>query len=912
MNNECKDDLFTLEQETLSLLNKCNSKGRKSRRFDESSLNLLEKRQQRTLERAEHQQRTLERADHKKCRIDEAEKAAIVIQSFYRSYRRSNKSFMANSLKEAAKEGCTSRYFNEDGTATLHLRNSISNVFKQDRFESISTLLLYEANTANASNPVHQITSKYEPLFTLKENKLVSKVNLRKKGQVSKHKVKTLQRKDNLSEGIAITDVEHAGYLKAKKQGSRAHSLKNKPTTHEQTNSSICFICWSTKKGKSCQFAQSEQKELDDLTIPFCSNWGIETIRNKYRSLSGKIDTPVKLSRLSFAKDKRRFSAVESVQSHPLLQSLTTHVMKSNQLARLNAHVKQWFRSLVEWVKYHCTLAENEFFLNKDICQHLRVKTTNNNSRKLRLCTNELPKTMLYNPPVTGKNGCDVDILSKARDLDVDGNIIEYLCIDPMSTPEPKRIYEPRPFVQTEARSIELSKSVDILDSGTTIETITEAIVRKKPTEHDGTTRDGKNWEVILSQKLLTGIPPPYHGFIIKDNIVRTPAEPPNECFPRKDQKVPYPHVNYIKRPLEHELNNRRMPTIAIKTGISTDEKHYYGKNRPEQTGDEEDRGFRTSESEEMAQLDSSFSSKMFVPSEDIVTPNETKVLPTRATKADIDYPFLESIPRQNKIWDLAHLVQEKRIPNPSKTQIITVRTKQEPGKFMKNSNPNLPLGRFTTIETRSWSFVQKKRIVMFTTTEGMPYWYDRRNGKTFWSKPLYDEEMKPIIKGGLVLGRQDNAYHPCNEKLKTFEDVRSNSRKALLSIHEDEETMKDRIRAMTCSQPPSIKAGNSSSNEMTKTHSKAAEIKKADQSLRLGELIQKRKDERISNRVIAKNKISIEESLEQEVCLLCFICMSMYMISSNNTLIKVERNCFFYRCFDSATYVQSNEGATE
>ena len=123
---------------------------------------------------------------------------------------------------------------------------------------------------------------------------------------------------------------------------------------------------------------------------------------------------------------------------------------------------------------------------------------------------------------------------------------------------------------------------------------------------------------------------------------------------------------------------------------------------------------------------------------------------------------------------------------------------------------------------------------------------------------------------------------------------------------------MKDRIRAMTCSQPPSIKAGNSSSNEMTKTHSKAAEIKKADQSLRLGELIQKRKDERISNRVIAKNKISIEESLEQEVCLLCFICMSMYMISSNNTLIKVERNCFFYRCFDSATYVQSNEGATE
>ncbi|GFH54691.1 hypothetical protein CTEN210_11167 [Chaetoceros tenuissimus] len=860
MNNE-KQDLFTLEQETLSLLNKCNSKGRKSRRFDESSLKLLQK-HHRTLERGEHQQPTYE---HQKYRIDEAEKAAIVIQSFYRRYRRSNQSFMVNSLKEAAKEGCTSRYFNEDGTATLHLRNSISNVFKQDRFESISTLLLYEANTANANNAGNQITSKYEPLFTLKENKLVSKVNLRKKGQVSKQKVKALHRKDNLLQGVAIKDVEHAGYLKAKKQDSRAHSFKNQPTTHEKRNSSICFICWSTKKGKSCQFAQSEQKEIDEMKVPFCSNWGIETIRNKYRSLSGKIDVPVQFSRLSFAKDKRRFSAVKSIQSHPLLQSLTNHVTKSNQLARLNAHVKQWFRSLVEWVKYQCTLTEIDFFTNKDICQHLRAKTTNDNSRILRLCTKELPKAMLYNPPVTGKNGCDLGILSKARDLDVDGNITEYLRIEPMPTPKPKRIYEPRPFVQTESRSIELSKSVDILDSGTPIETITDTIVRTKPTEHDGTTRDGKNWEVTLSQKLLTGIPPPYHGFIIRNNIVRTPTEPPNENFSIKDSKVPYPHVNYVKRPLEHELNNRRMPTIAIKTGISTDEKHYYGKNRPEQTGDVEDRGFRTSESEEMAQLDSSFSSKMFVPSENIVTPNETKVLPTRATKADIEYPFLESIPRQNEIRDLAHLVQEKRFPNPSKTQIITVRTKQEPGKFMKNSDPNLPLGRFTTIETRSWSFVQKKRIVMFTTAEGIPYWYDRRNGKTFWSKPLYDEEMKPIIKGGLVLGRQDNAYHPCNQNLKTFEDVRSNSRKALFSIHEDEETMKDRIRAMTCSQPPSVKAGNSSSNEMTKTHSKAAEREKGAQILRLSELIQKRKEERIDNRIVAKNTVSRDGSLEQE-----------------------------------------------
>ena len=50
----------------------------------------------------------------------------------------------------------------------------------------------------------------------------------------------------------------------------------------------------------------------------------------------------------------------------------------------------------------------------------------------------------------------------------------------------------------------------------------------------------------------------------------------------------------YLLRPLEHPLNYRRAPSITICSHVDYDNKYYYGRNRPDQTGEQEPHGFRT------------------------------------------------------------------------------------------------------------------------------------------------------------------------------------------------------------------------------------------------------------------------------------------------------------------------------
>ena len=39
-----------------------------------------------------------------------------------------------------------------------------------------------------------------------------------------------------------------------------------------------------------------------------------------------------------------------------------------------------------------------------------------------------------------------------------------------------------------------------------------------------------------------------------------------------------------------------------------------------------------------------------------------------------------------------------------------------------------------------------------FKTDDGIPYWYHRVTGQTFWERPLYEDEIEHPLKGGTVL----------------------------------------------------------------------------------------------------------------------------------------------------------------
>ena len=62
------------------------------------------------------------------------------------------------------------------------------------------------------------------------------------------------------------------------------------------------------------------------------------------------------------------------------------------------------------------------------------------------------------------------------------------------------------------------------------------------------------------------------------------------------------------------------------------------------------------------------------------------------------------------------------------------------------------PLGQMMAVVYWSWSFTQKDTIQEFKTDDGLPYWYPRVTGQTFWERPLYEDELDHLLKGGTKL----------------------------------------------------------------------------------------------------------------------------------------------------------------
>jgi hypothetical protein len=86
------------------------------------------------------------------------------------------------------------------------------------------------------------------------------------------------------------------------------------------------------------------------------------------------------------------------------------------------------------------------------------------------------------------------------------------------------------------------------------------------------------------------------------------------------------------------------------KVGLSPDDRHYFGLNRVEQTGEELDFGFRTSTWFVLPKPNDRLDPRSFKPSESIATPNALAITPFRIEKVDESYPFCQENSRTNRV----------------------------------------------------------------------------------------------------------------------------------------------------------------------------------------------------------------------------------------------------------------------
>jgi hypothetical protein len=310
--------------------------------------------------------------------------------------------------------------------------------------------------------------------------------------------------------------------------------------------------------------------------------------------------------------------------------------------------------------------------------------------------------------------------------------------------------------------------------------TIKFANFSRKPNPPQNMSVGGLCAELTITQLVSTYVPPQFGGFTVTDR--RSFAPTANRELIFKSLQCPDIMAKYVKRPLEHILNVRRAPTITCSTSAkpetiakhphlaeeeeegAIDEeghlvhgndvlelfcRHYHGQNRPEQTGEDKSNGFRTTMSVEGLASDAETMALTFTPTVDVATPNMPSANRSENTHADRFYPFCEPTNRDNTTLDFFHLLLGGK-SSRNQGQIFTVLGWQDPGLFGMKCDLEGPLGAYNCIVYRSWAFHQDSLVEEFLTDDGVPYWYDRKTGETFWERPLLDQEEVRGTDGGV------------------------------------------------------------------------------------------------------------------------------------------------------------------
>ena len=259
----------------------------------------------------------------------------------------------------------------------------------------------------------------------------------------------------------------------------------------------------------------------------------------------------------------------------------------------------------------------------------------------------------------------------------------------------------------------------------------------------------------ILSQFVTTAVAAQYGKFVVTAKATLAPER----------NKYTYSDITgedgYIDRkkifrtadPKEHvvigdpfknvsSVVDKRIPPSIVASATALElqaSANYHGDNRFKQTGEAQYTGFRTSVLMGMEVLNQYFAGSEFVPSAEIAVTNKADIMNPVTTAAGIDYPFCVPSTRETSMLDNYNLLTSTETTNNSAC-CFTALGRQDPGHFSMENHRSKDLGVLELRLYRSFAYFQLPHIEEYKTVDGLPYWYDKKTGETFWEHPLADE----------------------------------------------------------------------------------------------------------------------------------------------------------------------------
>ena len=764
-------------------------------------------------------------------------------------YERAQAEFELNEALGSGGFNSVDNLLGPDGMFKPNLKSTIQSALEETRFDSISSVMAdkrwMEGDGDTQKGPVRK---KKGVKVDKSRPPMVSVVTFKKKkapgaGIVLDDDGRSETKQD--AKDMTLMNVDHPGF-----EG---------PSTDGNKPDNMCFGCWSAGSTKACMLHEDPDRVVSKhQTMLLCRNWELGVMRRRYRSEEIQELFMKKASSLRYDSHRKKFVSVVE-QRHPIYRAVNHILAGYNKKAQLVVRVVRWMQSFAEEirmgaVKPHRTAEKARILrLKRSLSQWTEVVTyTKNNLGGLPIA------------PTTGYSWWEridkeqylFDHPDQALGMEVKLIIapphpvpVALYELKKFHNPAPKSIPMPRPEYSDEARTkVSGNKYIDDIHKAAWVEQIAASTMREAtlnaialvqtitpntvvqlqqrtkypvPTSVKFATlgrkpvpgllaRGGLCMELLISQLITTHFPAQYGNFMVMDKSTISPGVSPEVTI--SFQSLPMPPILqlYKARHLEHPLNYRRSPTVTINSKAAIEDLWMYGQNRPEQTGETESHGFRTTAWAKHLETHVVTNPAAFTPGADVVSLNVTASNKPFTTHADHTYPFCEPSTRDNTTLDFYHLLLTG-VHSSSKAQIFTAVTAQDPGNFQRLSDTSLPMGHLLVVVYRSWAFMQRHKIQEFKSDDGVPYWYNRDSGQTYWEKPMVEEEEVSPLLGGSQLN-PDHDEEPFTMHRGLPDQVRKHNqgefRKNQLKHHETDKEAITRRKAASSSAKVARKKG--------------------------------------------------------------------------------------------------------
>ena len=652
------------------------------------------------------------------------------------------------------------RLFQADGSARKTLRNTISSALTGSKFDSVPSLLAGDLSSGwNEHVNVVRPTSS----FREKSQSMVSVMKSTRK--LTKHTLSKAA--DDLSEpkSLSLQDVSF-GY----------------ESTEVDTEKEVCYNCWSSGDGKKCQIhVKNKSDTISSQNLSMCSNWNAGYLRRKYRAEEIQEVFNQQSQSLVFDKSQKQFLTQEEAK-HPVYRLINQHVSCLNSIYQRRQNTKTWLTSFIHRLK------EGSFQNNRSAqsAKILCLRGTTNNMAQVQKIKREM-FDLLPKAPVTGttmreKLGQDHILVERTVNIDGEETTSNFILAGP--TPVPKALYMPRKYEATPPTKFILQvnkqdhkrnvsnddadlSDLDFASLHRDHNNFVQYVTFGRKGSNGNLAVGGLSAQLLVSGRFTSCFPPQYKNITCSDEAIMLPPkqiDPPNV----PTLEVPPDNLPYIRRELITPLDTRLPPTIMTKVNIHPEnDRHYFGLNRVEQTGETGDYGFRTSISYELPEPNGRIDPRTFTPSENIATPNALAVTSFRTEKVDENYPFCPEKSRTNRVEDLYHLLLSNGECSTSKLQVFTTVGSQQVGYFMQNGDATLPIGRMVTKVVRTLTFLQ-----------GEP-----ERGEDPYEDPpadrIYQEEKASLNLGGVLFNDRPR-YQDMPEGV-LYTNSKSEARNAIL-----------------------------------------------------------------------------------------------------------------------------------